>query len=809
LYGGKANTWILSRDVIEYITNVPDEMTLFYLGGQEAVDRVHGRPQNGKAAGNTMGNLRSLQPPRMVRQSPVYFAKSYYVDMMGKQELLSRVVETGVYNTMFENCDDYFHYRTSSRNIMQYNNDRDAWHIQKIVAVLKGCAHFDSKDPEGKLRPIGNNKAKLSNPYAHIDDADDFLSFHDHASKTRKELEYISDMSVNHLSEKNLIDAGKTLLSSIYNHDEKTYQDAIKKLDKIMRLGHSKINYKTTVIDASTNETVEDFFEDLAQRIVNVVGEDNLFFADVDADKRGKTLYDAFVKNGLVKIKKGAKKADQRILGSADSAAKFQRAIETQIIQVLGSAIPEREADVRTIGTDHSRNWKDRAQQVKNMVIEKMQRNPEDMDDTLRTAGGVDQWFTENMTTFEKDVLSKMTPDVQQQQQVSASVGGGAAEEVQYIPAGSKPPQGWEFENPADARAVTTNGIDLFQMPQFRPPEPVSAGAGPELIGAHARGRAMLPPGRRGAFDQEAADARDKDARSGKVTDGKVHKKSLKNVNPNARTHAYNVSVSAAPRLVKWLAIIYSLSKFTRQRFVAFAEADVYVPLGFLLFRPHATYKTRFGIKVGANGMAGWTMFGHGNMQLAHDVARKMGMLHYTAYLSSIVTQPKHVYVVEDLFCQKYLGGMGVDFWTPEEYRACVRRTQHSILTTVVPPNFTRDQLEPKLDIRGRWITEMTMNMVTKERYDRPLFPGSNRFCALWGVHDMNRKDRGSNRGKIAPNFVCWQGVEFYYNWQGKHWHDYTPEQGNFGPYVYPGCGKVRNGEMKVLKQPNYLGNAN
>jgi hypothetical protein len=61
---------------MEYVTNVPDEKTLFWLGGQQAVDRINGLPQNGTAAGGTMGNLRSLQPPRMVRQAPVYFAKS-------------------------------------------------------------------------------------------------------------------------------------------------------------------------------------------------------------------------------------------------------------------------------------------------------------------------------------------------------------------------------------------------------------------------------------------------------------------------------------------------------------------------------------------------------------------------------------------------------------------------------------------------------------------------------------------------------------------------------------------------------------
>lgn len=60
-YDGKANVWILGREVMDYCSVVPPEKTLYYLGGQEAVDRLNGRPQNGRAAADTMGNIRSLQ----------------------------------------------------------------------------------------------------------------------------------------------------------------------------------------------------------------------------------------------------------------------------------------------------------------------------------------------------------------------------------------------------------------------------------------------------------------------------------------------------------------------------------------------------------------------------------------------------------------------------------------------------------------------------------------------------------------------------------------------------------------------------
>lgn len=107
---------------------------------------------------------------------------------------------------------------------------------------------------------------------------------------------------------------------------------------------------------------------------------------------------------------------------------------------------------------------------------------------------------------------------------------------------------------------------------------------------------------------------------------------------------------------IKYLAILYLGARYNRDRFLSFAADDIYVAAGFLLMRANATYKTRYGIKCMA-GKIGYTMIGHGNMMIEHEAARKVGFMHYTTYLSAVVTHPKNVYVVEDLFCEKYLGG--------------------------------------------------------------------------------------------------------------------------------------------------------
>jgi hypothetical protein len=226
------------------------------------------------------------------------------------------------------------------------------------------------------------------------------------------------------------------------------------------------------------------------------------------------------------------------------------------------------------------------------------------------------------------------------------------------------------------------------------------------------------------------------------------------------------------------------------------------IPVGLILFRPHATFKTQFGIKCLAGSEMGMTAFGHSNMMVGHDAARKVGYMHYTTYLSAIVLSPKDVYVVEDLFCKRYLGGLGVEFWTPDAYQNASSRRMRSIMAVMVPAQTKR--LEPKLDVRGRWYTEQKMGLVSEERFSRPLYPGAARANAIWGWYDQGRRDRHTGRDRVPANYVVWQGHEWYYNPKSGLFDDFTPEQGNFGYKVYAGCGKVRNGALKYLTDPGY-----
>jgi hypothetical protein len=177
-------------------------------------------------------------------------------------------------------------------------------------------------------------------------------------------------------------------------------------------------------------------------------------------------------------------------------------------------------------------------------------------------------------------------------------------------------------------------------------------------------------------------------------------------------------------------------------------------------------------------------------------------MAHYTTYLSAVVLYPKNVYVVADLYCEKYLGGMGVEFWTAARYKNNTKRNAYDIICAPLPPS--RKKLEQKVDIRGRWYTEMNHKLVSQERFDKPLFESCGRMNKLFGLYDESGRNRMVSTRKVAANFVCWQGMQWLYNAKLQRFDDYIIESGCMGHNVGPGVGKVRNGLLHAIPEFNY-----
>jgi hypothetical protein len=147
----KQMVWILPPDVMNYASVVPPERTYFYLGGQEAVDRVNGRPGTRSASAGTQGVLKNLGVERMISDTPVFVAKGREYMGLGGANLMQRTREVGVYNLMVDRTRDYNDFQTAGLNLRVYDNDIDAWSEITYVEAIKNCGIWTK---EGNLQQV-------------------------------------------------------------------------------------------------------------------------------------------------------------------------------------------------------------------------------------------------------------------------------------------------------------------------------------------------------------------------------------------------------------------------------------------------------------------------------------------------------------------------------------------------------------------------------------------------------------------------------------------------------------------------------
>ncbi len=739
---GYADTWIISADVSDYVATVHEAKIYYDKGGQEAVDRINGRPSIRKtAAGNTGGVTRSIEPYGFIGQSAVYLARSYTVDPNTHLDLLSRQVEVGVFNTMIDNTSDYKNYTTKSRHIRVYDNERDDWSEITLIEAIRGCGIWDKdgRISDQALRRTGN----VHDPSAVTNDPYDFLSYNSPGG--RRNIEVFGDIAPAFAHAEHFINAGKTLRRAA-GIDAGQYGAPGGKAYVIPRTDLAA-PIKSTLAEAA-EENIE-----MATHLRHLLGDRNRAFPKGITPESVTAFFTAGTHDLI---------APTTSVGAAAGAGRGGGAPPEDMAQgflneVIGAGVPAaHKTRVQEIASNTGIAWTERAAQIKDLVLAHRAEDA-DIAKNLPKTQDVDKWYNGSIKKF-KEQVAALAPAQKQQ-----STG---AQELHLLPTGRPVPAGFTIVHSA------RTGKLLERM---------------NLVGAPAGATDAGAPGGRGAGITRKEDL---ETNKSGISDG------------NYPTNIAAINDAFASADDKAWAKLYASIEVTRNRLVALAQADVAVLLGFLLMRPHATYETRYAIKCAAGGNTGYTMYGHTNMQLASEAARKVGLMHFTAYMTALVMEPKNVYVLEDIFCKKYLGGMCVRFWDAASYKQTGKRTSRSIICAPLPPS--RRRLEQKIDIRGRWYTALDMGLISDEAFDQPLYEGAQRMAHLFGLRDGGRKGNASNRARVAYNTVCWTGAQWTYNPITGQFDDYTTESGHFGAYVGPGAGKLRNGEAVRFEPRNY-----
>jgi hypothetical protein len=833
MYQAQANVWILGREVMDYCSLVPEGKIFYFLGGQEAVDRVNGRGQNGSAAAGTMGNVRSLQPPRMIADTPVYLAKSYFVEGIGALDLLSRTVEVGVFNTMIDTTRDYTTYKSSDRNIRVYDNDRDDWAEIKLEDAIQFCVNWDDKAGDVFDPFTGRQvQAKSGSPQ---DIEMDFLRYgtgfpnlnkeggatrEKYSTFNKQDVAIIGDFDARWLTRAQCENAGYALFGQLNRNG---YAQALADFFKKPQTG------KLVKESEASGKPLDGFNATITPAIASILGEDNFFFRKPDGfveelqDGKGKVTndtYNTFVRPDSYAVTAyGTGRSDIPLLASNIGGAQPAAAVDQEkwhagyLRTRIGSIVPEsHKHQLEKIVTSSNESWQSRAAAIEALCVSLKADDPQSIA-SMSDEARIRSWMSARNAEYESGLKQKLastpktaaaTGSQQQQQQVQS--------EVEYFPIGTPLPQGYRYASAHDElkaqgrpKQCPDSLRDFPHLAHIWAEQEIGAAA--PAMGGRRRGAGFSPIEARSNRGETDANG---DLLASTTEIGKLRAARLNVRFQNLEDRVKEIAQGGAPLIIKMLAILWCGSMMTKERMLQFCTHNVPVP-NFLLLRPSGTYRTRYGIKCAANGKSGYTFFGHSNMQLEHEAARKVGMMHYTAYLTAVVTNPKNVYVVEDLFCEKYLGGMGVKFWEhATEYKnSAGRRTRKSIICTMLPYNMADFQLDQKIDIRGRWHTAHEIDLISQERFAQVCYPGGARTALIMGWWEAGRRGKGPGsqvvtRG-VDMNYVCWQGVQWAVNPKDGSWGNVIVEQGNFASKVYPTCGQVRNGHYKFLETPAYL----
>lgn len=229
-----------------------------------------------------------------------------------------------------------------------------------------------------------------------------------------------------------------------------------------------------------------------------------------------------------------------------------------------------------------------------------------------------------------------------------------------------------------------------------------------------------------------------------------------------------------------------------------------------LLFRPNQTYRMASAILAKGGRETGSTFHGHHDFMLSDDIVRKVHVGHYTFYSKAVVKRPKNVVLCENIWSQGYVGGEGTDFHSADGFRdfasqgALGEGGRPSLIAVAIPKN--KCPKNDVLDITGRFAPSIFDTFKDNSPQITEHYHGSGEVYEALRMDqiDMYRstpEDQYLTRVKRV-NTVCFRGMQLK-----KVKDDIKPTHlntGHWGENVYPGCRKVRDGEMTFIKDMDW-----
>jgi hypothetical protein len=234
----------------------------------------------------------------------------------------------------------------------------------------------------------------------------------------------------------------------------------------------------------------------------------------------------------------------------------------------------------------------------------------------------------------------------------------------------------------------------------------------------------------------------------------------------------------------------------------------------YLLFRPFQTYRMASAILARGGQELGATYHGHHDFMLSDDILRKVHVGHYTFYSKSVVKRPKNYIIIEDCFAQGYVGGEGIGLFSKGTdadslSQGIANGTLGKSGPSIIAVKYKGLQ-EPAdcIDITGRFHQSVYDQFDDGENYVEH-YKGSGQAYSemqLDALEAYRKNESDEYMQRIQRyNTVCFRGMRKQRDTgSGADFKLVQLNTGHWGPNVYAGCRKVRDGENTFLHDMEY-----
>lgn len=225
---------------------------------------------------------------------------------------------------------------------------------------------------------------------------------------------------------------------------------------------------------------------------------------------------------------------------------------------------------------------------------------------------------------------------------------------------------------------------------------------------------------------------------------------------------------------------------------------------GILSFRPNQEWEMGSICLTMGGGEVGNMLYMMPDFQIQNDSIRKIMIANFTVYLGCLITDPKKIVIIPDVYCKKYIGGWGTEAWDasdPDHIEQQTRDpTQRDVYHCIVNAMF---------HYKGYW---MHLNgRQPKEVRDRR--PGTSEYSYPTAEYYTNhvwlnwKNDESNLLTQAYPNqtnSLCFQGYQGNYNMRNPDRPIIKPNKGPWGDSLYPGSAATRSGGTRRLLPVDY-----